>query len=71
MRHEPCIDVAGHSVGIVSQGHRCTTGYKYVGDNTPPGKTLPQGSEGALKFRPAKKDIARIAHAASRSRAER
>ncbi len=42
MRHEPCIDVAGHSVGVVSQGHRCTTDYKYVGDNTPPGKTLPR-----------------------------
>jgi hypothetical protein len=30
---------------------RRATHDEYVGDNTPPGKTLPQSSEGPLKFR--------------------
>jgi hypothetical protein len=50
---------------------RGATHDEYVGENTPPGKTLPQSSDGPLKFCPAKKDIDRLAHAASRSRAER
>src|SRR6266516_1268888 len=44
---------------------------EYVRDDTPAGKTLAQGSESLLQFCPAKEDIVSLAHAASRSRADR
>jgi hypothetical protein len=61
----------GHAGGIISQGHGSTAHDEYVRDDTPVGKTLAQGSESLLQFCPAKEDIVSLAHAASRSRADR
>ena len=69
VRHEPRIDIAGHAVGVVSEGHRGAANDENVSDDTSPGQALPQSSESALKFCPAKENIVSLAHAASRSRA--
>ena len=69
--NEPRIDIPGHAGGIISQGHGSTAHDEYVRHDTPAGKTLAQGSESLLQFCPAKEDIVSLAHAASRSRADR
>ena len=71
MRHEPRVDVAGHAVGIVGQGHRGAAHDEDVRDDASAGKPFAEGGEGPFEFGPAEKDIARIGHAASRSRADR
>jgi hypothetical protein len=69
--NEPRIDISGHAGGIISQGHGSTAHDEYVRDDTPAGKTLAQGRESPLQFCPAEEDIVSLAHAASRSRADR
>ena len=71
MRHEPRVNVAGHPRGVIGQGHRGTTHNEHIRYNTPAGKPLAEGRKGPFEVSPAEKDIARIAHAASRSRPDR
>jgi hypothetical protein len=71
VRHEPRIDIPGHAGGIVSQRHGSTAHDEYVGDHTPPGQALAQGGESPLQSGPVKENAASLAHAASRSQAER
>jgi hypothetical protein len=65
------IDIARHAGGVVSQGHGGTDDDEHICDHTPAGKTLTQRGESPFKFGPAKQDTLSLAHAASRSLADR
>jgi hypothetical protein len=71
VRNEPRIDISGHASGIVSEGHGSTAHDEHVRDDTPAGETLAESGESPFQFFPAKEDIVGLAHAASRSRADR
>lgn len=71
MRDEPRVNVPGCPGGVIGQGHRGTACHEHVRDDASAGEPLAQGGEGPFELGPAKKDITRIGHAASRSRADR
>ena len=71
MRHEPRVDVADYPGGVVGQCHRGTAHDEHVRDDASAGESLAQGTDCPFEFGPAKKDIARVAHAACRSRPDR
>ncbi len=64
-------DAAVYPVGVVGQRHRGAVHDEHVRDDASAGESLAEGAEGPFEFGPAKKDIARVAHAACRSRPDR
>ena len=52
-------------------GHRGTANDEHVCYDAPAGQALPQCCEGSLDLCPAKEDVTRFGHAASRSLADR
>ena len=71
MWHEPGIDVARYPADVIGQGHSGTAHDEHVRDDAPAGKTLTEGRERLFQFSPAEQNIARAAHAASKSAADR
>ena len=71
VRHEHGVDITSHASSIVGQGHGGATHNEYIGNDTPADKAVPKGGEGSLDLCPAKKNVIRPGHAASRSLADR
>ncbi len=71
VRYKPGIDIAGDARGIVGQRHGSAADNEHVRDDASAGQPLAQGTESPFQLGPAKKDIVGLAHAASRSLAER
>jgi hypothetical protein len=71
VRHEHRIDVARDPASVVSQRHGGTADDEHVRDDTPRCETLAQRRESPLKLGPAEENPLSIAHAASRSLADR
>jgi len=65
------IDITSHAGSIVSQGHGGAANDEYVCDYAPAGQSLPKRGEGSLDLCPAKQNVIRPGHAASRSLADR
>jgi hypothetical protein len=63
------IDITGHPVGVVGQGHGGTADDEEVGNYATPHEPVPQGGERCLQLGAAEETV--VTHAASRSRAER
>jgi hypothetical protein len=71
VRLEQRVDVAGDAGGVVGQGHRGAAHDEDVGHDSPADEAIAQRGECPLKFCPAQQDTAGVAHAASRSLADR
>jgi hypothetical protein len=71
VRLEQRVDVAGDAGGVVGQGHRGAAHDEDVGHDSPVDEAIAQRGECPLKFCPAQQDTAGVAHAASRSLADR
>jgi hypothetical protein len=65
------IDVASHASGVIGQGHGGTANDEHVRYDAPAGQALPERREGSLDLCPAKENVIRPGHAASRSLADR
>ncbi len=71
VRDKQGVDIARHPVGVIGERHGGATNDKYVRDYASSEQALAQGSECPLELGPAKQDAAGLAHAASRSLADR
>ncbi len=56
---------------VIGQGHRGTANDEHVRYDAPAGQALPKRREGSLDLCPAKENVTRLGHAASRSLADR
>ena len=65
------VDITSHAGSIVGQGHGGAANDEYISYDTPAGQALAKRSEGSLDLCPAKQNIIRPGHAASRSLADR
>ena len=65
------IDITSHASGVVSQGHRGTAHDEHVRHDAPAGQALPEYREGSLDLCPAKENVMRLGHAASKSLTDR
>jgi len=71
VRDKQGVDITRHAVGVIGERHSGSANDKYVRDHASSEQTLAQGSECPLKLGPAKQDATGLAHAASRSLADR
>lgn len=71
VRDEQRVYVAGYPGYVVGEGHRGAPHDEHVRDDAPAGQALTQSSECLFELGPAEKNVARLAHAASRSLADR
>lgn len=71
MWHEYGVDITSHAGSIVGQGHGGAADDEYISDHAPADKAVAKRSEGSLDLCPAKQNIVRPGHAASRSLADR
>jgi hypothetical protein len=69
MRHERGVHVSGHPVGVVGERHRGAADDEQVRYDTSAYQPVAECRKGALELGPTKQAV--IAHAASKSRAER
>ena len=67
VRLEHRIDITSHARSVVGHGHRGTANHKHVRYDSPSGQPLPKRREGSFDLFPAKEDVTRLGHAASRS----
>ena len=65
------IDITSHACGIVSQSHGGAADDEYVCDDARRTQALPERGESPLDLGPAKQNVIRLGHAASRSLADR
>jgi hypothetical protein len=65
------IDIAGDAGSVVGQGHSGAAQYEYVCHDASADETLTQRGECPFKLCPAEEDTVGLAHAASRSLADR
>src|SRR5579863_1905793 len=65
------IDITSHASSVVSQGHRGAPHDEHVRHDAPAGQAIAERREGSLDLCPAKQNVARFGHAASRSLADR
>jgi hypothetical protein len=65
------IDITSHARSIVSQSHGGAADDEYVCDDAPADQALPERGESPLDLGPAKQNVIRLGHAASRSLADR
>jgi hypothetical protein len=71
MRLEHRIDIAGDAGSVVSQGHSGAAHDEYVCHDASANEALTQRGECPFKLCPAKEDTVSLAHAASRSLADK
>ena len=71
MRLEHRIDIAGDAGSVVSQGHSGAAHDEYVRHDASADEALAQRGECPFKLCPAEEDIVGLAHAASRSLANK
>jgi hypothetical protein len=69
MWNERGVHVSGHPVGVVGERHCGAADDEQVGYDASAYQPVAEGREGALEFGPTEQAV--IAHAASKSRAER
>jgi hypothetical protein len=71
VRLEHRVDIAGDAGSVVGQGHSGAAHDEYVCHDASADEAFTQRGECPLKLRPAKEDTAGLAHAASRSLADK
>jgi hypothetical protein len=71
MWYKPGVDVARHPAGVIGQRHGSTVHDKHIRDDATAGKALTEGRESLLQLGSAEQNIARVAHAASKSAADK
>jgi len=71
VRDKQGVDITRHPVCVIGERHGCAANDKYVRDYASSEQALTQGSKCPLKLSPAKQDATGLAHAASRSLADR
>jgi len=65
------IDITSHARSIISQSHGGAADDEYVSDDAPADQALPERGKSPLDLCPAKQNVIRLGHAASRSLADR